>query len=331
MWYGAYRQLRARLPLVGMARTDGKRVASAPQMSQIFRRTALTVQRTMNQFDPTGRGVDTSVIDGAAAPIFILSVPRSGTTLLYQIMARSMELSVVTNLMALAPRFMLRLARMSNERVAGREAPILPGNYGFLPGFHGLSEAGKVMERWFDPGASEEHRQRVREMIAALVVRTGRPLIVKSLSLFSRLDAVAATVPSARIIILHRDPRFVVQSLLRGQSDRRTGADQWKGVHPPGYADQGNLGPVRRTAWQVAALSALLQEGRQRFDPDRVIDLTYEDLCSAPRTKLSYLATRIGRPFDEALVPESLEASARRVATPVDWAEIQRACKEFGL
>ncbi len=314
-----------------MAHSHGKRFIGALQMSQLFRRTALTVQRAMNQFDPTCHDVDTSAIDGAEAPIFILSVPRSGTTLLYQLMARSMDLCVITNLMALAPRYMLRLARVSNERVPGPGAPLLPGSYGFLPGLHGLSEAGKVMERWFDPHASEEHRHRVREMIAALAARTGRPLLIKSLSLVGRLDAVAATVPSARIVILHRDPRFVVQSLVRGQSDRHTPADRWEGVRPPGYSDQGSLDAVRHTAWQVSALTALLQKGRCRFTPDHIAELTYESLCSEPHTQLSRLAAQIGRPFHAARVPEKLEPSVHRSGTPADWAEVQRACTEFGL
>jgi hypothetical protein len=319
-----------------MARSVGEHFAGAPRMSQLFRRAALTVQRLMNQFDPGCHGVDTSAIDagardGGQAPTFILSVPRSGTTLLYQLMARSMGLGVITNLMALAPRYMLRLARFSNARAPGPDAPILPGSYGFLPGLHGLSEAGKVMDRWFDPRASRDHRHFVREMIAALAVRTGRPLLIKSLSLVDRLDAVAATVPGARIVILRRDPQYVVQSLMRGQSDRRAGSDRWEGVRPPGYSDLGGMGAVRRTAWQVVALTALLHEGRRRFPEDQIAELTYEDLCREPHVQLSRLAGQLGLPFHPERVPARLEPSVNRRGAPADWAEIQRACKEFGL
>lgn len=302
-----------------------------PGMIRAFRRTALTVQRAFNQFDPTCRGADTTVIDGDQAPVFILSVPRSGTTMLYQLMARSMELSVITNLMALAPRYMLRLARISNAKAARDRNPLHPGTFGYLPGLHGLSEAGKVMERWFEPGAGPTHRQQVREMIAALTHRTGRPLLIKSLSLVGRLEAVAATVPHARIVRLHRDPRQVIRSLVRAQSDPRSAADQWEGVTPPGLLEAGDLGTVRRAAAQVAALSSMLHDASTVFDADSVLDVSYEDLCRAPQTVLARVAAGIQRPFNPRWVPEELKASTLRRSEDDDWAEIERACEDFML
>lgn len=302
----------------------------SPRMSRAFRRTALTVQKALNQIDPTCRGTDTEVVDGDLAPVFILSVPRSGTTLLYQLMARSMEFSVITNLMALAPRYMLRLAAFSNARVARSGDPLHPGNFGYLPGFHGLSEAGKVLERWFEPGSAPSHRQQVREVVAALTLRTGRPLLVKSLSLLTRLDVVAATLPRARIVRLHRDPRFVVRSLIRAQSNPRTTPDQWAGVSPPGLSSLGNLDTVTHTTWQIAELSNILHVSRAKFDADRVHDLRYEDLCRAPRAVLSHIAVGIKRPFHPSSIPAELETSASRQNSDANWASIERACEEFG-
>jgi len=299
-------------------------------VSRAFRRTALAIQQALNRFDPAARGADVAALADDGAPVFILSVPRSGSTLLYQLMARSMGFGAITNLMALAPCAMVRLARYSNARRPGPEAPLLPGHYGFLPGLHGLSEAGKVLERWFDPTAGEAHRQRVREMAAAVGARSGGPLLVKSLSLVLRLDALAATLPEARLVILRRDPRFVVQSLLRGVADPAIAEDQWEGVRPPGYAAQAALDPVRRTAWQVAELAKAIESGRRLFQPGRVVEIGYEALCDAPRAELARVAAALGRPFATSAVPERLSPAMRREPA-ADWARIEASCKEFNL
>jgi hypothetical protein len=309
----------------------GHDVPGRAQMTRIFRRVALTIQRAFNQFDPASHRFRERAIDCEVSPIFILSVPRSGSTLLYQLMQRSMGLMAITNLMALAPRYMVRTARYSNARVAGPDAPLLPGHYGFLPGLHGLSEAGKVMDRWFDPEADGRHRKGVRSMVAALQAQCGRPLLVKSLSLVNRINSVAETLPEARIVILHRDARFVVQSLLRGQADGKVSADQWEGVQPPGYSDRMDMDEVRRAAWQVATLTEQLAACSRLFERRRIAQIEYERLCSMPRQELELLAKSIGRPYSPLTVPERLDLSAKRTIAPEYWERIENACMEFGL
>ena len=212
----------------------------------------------------------------------------------------------------------------------GPEAPLLPGTYGFLPGFHGLSEAGKVMERWFDPGGNEAHRRAVRAMFAALEQRTGRPLLIKSLSLVNRIDALASTLPYVRIVILRRDPRFVVRSLVDGNTDQRIPANQWEGVRPPRYDELANVAVVRRTAWQVAELAAAIRRVHSLFDASQIAELTYEDLCADPRRELARVAARLGRPFHASNVPAALHPSRGSDAAE-KWIEIELACREFGL
>ncbi len=299
-------------------------------MNRLYRRTALVIQRALNQFDPLCTDIDEAII-GKAPPVFILGVPRSGTTLLYQAMARSMDFSVITNLMALAPRFMLRLAPFSNARAPGKDTLLLPGSYGFLPGLHGLSEAGKVMEKWFLPGSSPRHRRQVRQMFAGMTERTGRPVLVKSLSLATRIHEVAETVPEARLVILRRNPRFVVQSLMRGLSDPNVAADQWEGIRPPGYSDFADTTIVRRTAWQVAELTKILGRAQDYFQAERVSRLTYENLCVNPREELARLAAGLGRPIHPSSIPESLVPSTATNILEEEWVEVEAACKEFAL
>lgn len=299
-------------------------------MNRLFRRTALTIQKALNQFDPTCASAD-DVIIGDAPPVFILGVPRSGTTLLYQIMARSMEFSVITNLMALTPRFMLRLARFSNARVPGKDTPLVPGSYGFLPGLHSPSEAGKVMEKWFLPSGGKFHGRQARAMFAGLTARTGRPVLVKSLSLTTRLREVAEAVPEARLVVLQRDPRFVVQSLVRGFSDTEIAADQWEGVRPPGYEDLPDMTLARQAAWQVGELTKILEQAQSHFHADRILRLTYEDLCDSPGKELSRLAAGLGRPIHPAYVPKSLAPSTAVNLSHDEWRAIESACQEFKL
>lgn len=300
-------------------------------MSELFRRSALAIQRRLNDFDRASAGTDPALADGELAPVFILGAPRSGTTLLYQALCRSARVSCISNVMALAPKYMLRLARLSMARAPAPGAPFRGGEYGFLPGLFAPSEAGKVIDRWFDPARTEAHRDPVRRMFAALGERTGRPLLVKALPLALAVDRVRRFLPAARFVVIARDPPYVVQSLFRGQADPALSADRWEGVQPDGFAEHAGRGSEYQTAWQIAEIGRQIAAGLSGIGPHQAARLRYEELCNAPSATLARVCGELDLAVDTAVLPASFPAANTRRVPHETWDRILRACAETGL
>ena len=300
-------------------------------MSEHFRSVALTVQRVFNQFDPTAAQYDEAEADVSAAPIFILSAPRSGSTLLYQVMVRTTGVCFISNVMSLLPRYMLRLARHSLRRAPAAAAPYHPGDYGFIPGLYSPSEAGKVIDRWFERDSLEQHRSWVRRTVVGLRHRTGRPLLVKALPLALKLDAVAAVFPNARLVLLRRDPLYVVQSLYLGQTDAGVAADRWAGVEPPGISAPPGSHPIDRAARQVAELERRIEAGARAFPTGNVARVDYHRLCDDPAAAIAAVASQFDMAMAEDRMPRPFRRSVSQKVSPALWRQIEDACAGNGL
>ncbi len=298
-------------------------------MNDLFRHVALAVQRRFNGFDRASNAVDPRCVDGELAPVFILSPPRSGSTLLYQAMCRTMDVAYISNLMSLVPNRMVRLARSTLQRRAAPSAPYPTGSYGFLPGLFAPSEAGKAVDFWFDQNADDTHREAVRRMVAAISTRTGHPLLIKSPSLVLRTDAVLATFPFARIVVLRRSGPHVVQSLMKGQTDPALASDRWEGIRPPGITAHAARSVEWQTAWQVAELERIIRTGVS--DARQKTDVVYEEFCAAPGPVLAKIGDALGLTVRTEGVPECFRVSRRQSVSDAAWERIVAACDELGI
>jgi hypothetical protein len=301
-------------------------------VTELFRPTALAIQKLFNQFDPAVRDEDAAPADGRFAPIFIVGPPRSGSTLLYQALCRGLEVSYISNLMSLLPRFMVRLAPVSLRHAPSAVAPFDPGDFGFLPGLFAPSEAGKIVDKWFSAGGdADHHRDMVRRSLAAIGRRTGRPLLVKCPSLVLKLDAVLQTVPNARLIVLAREPAFVVQSLLLGKAKPELAADRWEGIEPPGSETHRGDGPEAEIAWQIAEILRIIEQGAASAQPGCITRVAYEDFCSDPRSAVRRMGCELGLEADVRGLPERFEISRSRRVSEFSWNRIVSACADNGL
>ena len=285
----------------------------------------------MNQFDPTGRQEDPGILAGANSPIFIISTPRCGSTLLYQVLCRGAEVAFFSNLMSLLPRFSVRLSAASLARAALPNDSYPSGDYGFLPGLYAPSEAGKIVDRWFDPDRVPEHRDPVRRNVAAITRRTGRPLLIKSPSLALKLPTVLNIFPEARIIFLTREPTYVIQSLLKGQTNTRIADDRWEGIRPPGFSDRSGDGVEAQAAWQVAELLRLIESAISVADAGRVARVDYGAFCDEPRGALAEIGGTLSIDVSPSNLPKSFPASQSQNVTDEQWKKIIQACWDTGL
>ncbi len=250
-------------------------------MNESFRKLALFIQNRFNDFDHAAEGVETTGVDGDFRPIFIVGPPRTGTTLLYQFLLRNYRLSYISNLMALAPRHMVKMVRLAPGIARNFTGTIHPGYHGFVPGLLGPSEAGKIVDRWFDDSNWPADLPRIRQTVAAITQATGYPFLLKSLTNSVRIDRLHHALPGARFIVTSRDVRYAAQSILMTRRQLGLTADSWWSVQPAGSAALHDKPEAYRAVWQVMATNHAINDALASTGAD-VYHVAYEDFCDAP-------------------------------------------------
>ncbi len=302
----------------------------ALQSNETFRGLALRFQQHFNRDDPWAERVDASVVDAPWPPIFLLGPPRSGTTVLYQILLQQLQLAFIPNLLAAVPGHLVKICRLAPWLVRGLGGEVRSSYHGFVPGLRSPSEAGKIIDRWFGAEPSARDRASIRGHLAALSHAARSPVLLKALNLTPRLDALLAVFPRARFVRIRRDPRYVVQSVVEQREQLGLGVESWWSIEPPGWEEQLGRPVVEQAAWQVAALEGILDRtlaGRP------VADLDYEELCVDPAGAVA----RVAAAFDLSParhpppVPERLDAANSRRVDDATWSAIERALGAEGL
>ncbi len=218
------------------------------------------------------------------APVFLLSAPRSGSTLLRVMLAGHSKLFCPPELHLLP-----------FDDLAAR-ASLLAGPASFLG--EGLPRA-LVELKSCPPGEAVglvnswiEERRTTPEVYRSLASLAGGRLVIdKSPSYGENLDALKRSriwFPDAKYILLVRHPLAVMESFVRNRFDKllqRPGTDPWNAAEEVWLRTNRNL---------VAF--------RESLPPDRWVEVRYEDLVAAPQVIATRLCEFLGVPFEAALL-----------------------------
>ncbi len=233
------------------------------------------------------------------APIFVLGSPRSGTTVLFQLLDRSPQLASL-----------------------GRESNML------WEMFHKPEHVGFRSHVVGPEAITDRERKGVDWMIGRIT--GGRRYLDKYPRLCLRVEYLHALYPDAVFVYITRDGRATVSSLITGwrAADRfRPGTrlprplrirgyegEIWKFLLPPGwepYVDGGTLAEVCAFQWREANRAVL--DARERLPEADFVQLRYEDLVAEPERTAAALLEHLGMAGDEAVM-EHARALGRRVS-----------------
>jgi hypothetical protein len=229
-------------------------------------------------------------------PVFIVGAPRSGSTLLYQLVVVRFDVAYLSNL-----HCRLHGAPSIVERLAGRriEPPeVFSSDHGRTDGRAAPSECGPYWYRFFrrspqyvpledaDPGALRDLRASVR----ALGDAAGRPIVFKNLINSLRLEPLGAAFPEALFLVVQRDLADNVASILAARRTVVGDEAAWWSAEPPGADELRGQPPEAQAVGQVTAIHELIEGARQRLGPERFLDIAYEQLCADTHAVLAEIS-----------------------------------------
>jgi uncharacterized protein (TIGR03032 family) len=225
------------------------------------------------------------------APVFIVSPPRSGSTLLFETLARAPELFTI-----------------------GGES------HGLIEAIHALTPAAHewASNRLDASDATDGVVAHLKDgFVSRLRDRGGqRPLggptrmLEKTPKNALRVPFLAAAFPDARFIYLYRDPRETLSSMLDAWRSGRFvtypklpgwGGHPWSLLLTPGWQELDGRPLAEVIAAQWATTTTVLLDDLEALDSDRWCVASYDRLVADPRGEIDRLSAFVGLDYDDDL------------------------------
>ena len=247
------------------------------------------------------------------APVFIVGLPRTGTTLLHNLLAQDPATRIPLTWEAMfpagypeSPSALVRAKWKATARLAmaNRIAPdfhrIHPVGIdrpeecvalmapGFASGlFHTLYRVPSYQD-WFESACQIPGFEMHFRVLQQLQFRRGtRRWVLKGPAHLFSLEALIRRYPDARLVQTHRDPLRAIPSIASLNATLRRAFSS--------HVDPVEIGRDCARRWH-GALERFLRR-RDSLPPDRVVDVAYAELTASPITMVERIYDHLGWPY----------------------------------
>ncbi|MFC1749416.1 sulfotransferase [Pseudomonadota bacterium] len=239
--------------------------------------------------------------------VFILASPRTGSTMLYQMMAKYLLLHYFSNYVvehfSHHPFIGTVLERGLKDKIDTRAIP-LSSEYGTTRGKYSPNEASEIFENWFDWGHPSEiksaritngRRDHMLNTLSGISCFSEKPIVIKNAWNCFRVQELVSLFPASHFIWLKRD---IVNSSYSTLLARKTQGDPgkvWNSASPFNY-DEIRRRPyieqvVEQHYWTNHAIESALKE---YVPEEKSMTIWYEDIVSTPEESLAKISENIG-------------------------------------
>ncbi|WP_170227042.1 sulfotransferase family protein [Luteibaculum oceani] len=231
--------------------------------------------------------------DNSQSPVvFIIGLPRSGTTILYQKISEYYNVIYTSNFWSLFPfsgKYFKRLITLTPPK---NDVKSFYGNSRHL---NGVQEGGAILKRWFGnshflANISDQKMVSFRKEIEWLHNNFKLPVLIKNTRNCLKIKLLYKIFPQAKFIIVDRDKLDIAYSLYRGRLDFG-GIDKNFTTSPPELAQYQNRDPYFQIAAQVFYLKKHMEQQLKQIPEKNFIRVHYSQLKENPHETLRNINT----------------------------------------
>jgi hypothetical protein len=231
-----------------------------------------------------------SAPETGAPPVFIVGPPRSGTTLLSQVLVHCYRFAPFTNLAHRLHRTPLAAAWLGRALLQ-RQASAFDSRFGHVAGWGAPSEGGRIWSRWMpefgplDEGAAARLPvAEIRRTVFGTAQILGAPFLNKNVMHSVHVGLLDALFPGCLFLEIRRAVRDNVRSIVRAREagGGPTDAEGWWSVRPAGAEAFLAAEPVVQAAAQVRLVRETIERDAARLGEGRRLVIEYADLCADP-------------------------------------------------
>lgn len=229
--------------------------------------------------------------------IFIFGLPRSGTTLISQLLAHSLDVGYINNLMArfwLAP---LHGIRLSKSTLKNRRTTNFQSDYAATSDLADIHEFGYFWRFWLKKETMEDiTRVNEREeqidwpglhrTLANMQHEFDRPMVFKNIFGSYHLRRLRQLLGKVIYVYIERDELDVAVSILEARRKYYPDLNTWWSYTPVEYDLLKDLDYRRQIAGQVYYLKRFYQRQIEHAGAEVTVRVDYREMCKQPQRVL---------------------------------------------
>ena len=240
-----------------------------------------------------------SINDTVVAPIFIIASPRTGSTVLYQLIVDLFELPYISNF---TNKYFFRVP------VPGffiqkffRPSISLESSYGKTKGRFEPSEASNLMKYWFGGNQPSQinsteilkgrEQSLQRTLRASQRLYNGKPLVIKNAWNCFRIPYLAKTFPAARFIWQRRDIYQSALSDLKARYANKGSPTEWNSATPANVKQLLTRPPFEQVIENQYEFNQAISNAFVHIAPERTLNVWYEDLMEDSKAEIDQIST----------------------------------------
>jgi len=260
--------------------------------------------------------------------LLILGVPRSGTTLLHQVLASRLDVGYCSNLMARfyeAPAVGAFLQsglignRLQNQRKYKSTHGVTknieePHEFGYFWSRH-LGVCNDTHEP-NDGDIINVNIERLNAELQSVISVFNKSVVFKCL-LGNFFISVLKKIPNVFFLDMHRNLIDLALSFWRVREERLGSVHKWWSIRPGNYTELKELNPVQQIVGQITAIRNAVTRDLATVEDNRKAVIHYESLVKAPERIVDELVKKfvaagfhiekVGEPIPELQFPKKRE------------------------
>lgn len=246
--------------------------------------------------------------------IFIFGLPRSGTTLLSQVIAHGLDVGYINNFVArfwLAPVHGIKLSQSILKK---EPEPSFRSDFGATGSLKDIHEFGYFWRKWLHKDALEgiKNAESLEDKIdweglvrslANIQAELDKPMVYKNIfGAYHTPRLTKALNTKALWIYIERDPLDVAVSILNARKKFYHDINTWWSYAPPNYEELLKLDHWGQIAGQIHYLKEYYYQQIERMESIQpVLPIKYEQLTQDPVAVLNIIRKTLHQRFSTSV------------------------------
>ncbi len=223
-------------------------------------------------------------------PVFIIGAPRTGSTILYQMITNYLDVLYIDNLISLARDNLFFGFWLSNRIFKDKPHNSSESKYGNTSseGLHAPSEAGQFWYRWIPPGKiylnsddiPDKKVEEIKKNIYSIINRYNKTFIIKNNYTSQRLKLIKKVAPQSKFIFIKRNPLFAAQSIVLTRQSIYGEKNIWWSIKPKNYEEIKDLTYIEQVVKQIYYIEKQIITDIKLFKPHNLLTVNYDEILN---------------------------------------------------
>lgn len=296
---------------------------------------------------------DVSVLKPHLPQVFIVGAPRSGTTLLFQLLSRTGKFTYPSNLVSRfysSPAFGMKIQQALLTYDSGNQifGDLNTNNFNSdLGRTYGALEPNEFWYFWNQYFIFKDIQRlnpiELEKVDSNSIVRKlgefeaveNKPIVMKLMNLNWHLDYIYKLFPKAIFIHVKREPIYAAQSLIQAREKFFNDRSKWYSFKTPSYHDLIKKPVFHQVVVQIKENHESVEESFKSIPEKNKVTFEYENFIKDPSDFTNHLENKFedhGYKIDlSELSSKKFDNTNKQKLNDIDWNKLAKSIKNLNI